>query len=148
MKLTWCHNRLAVGSSNGSLEDVGLVLEQAGVTHVVNLRCAPDYQSRLQVLRGVVVLWNPAEDDGLMKSSEWFYRSIDFALSALAAPRHRVAVCCCDGNNRAPSTALAVLMAQGLSFGDAMTAVGRARPGALVRYREDALRAVNELGYA
>lgn len=146
MKVTWCHNRLAIGSSDRdgvSLE--GLVA--GGITHIINCRCDKLFQKNLHVLAGVVVLSNPVDDDGEPKSPSWFGTSIDFALGALASPRHKVCIVCCEGNNRAPSTALAVLMAQGLSYDAAFGLVNAARPGADVRYREDAKHAVRALGY-
>ena len=151
MKLTWCHNRLAIGSFSQE-SDVGLAgrweeLEQAGITHVINCRRASDSVHTLQVVRGVALLWNPAEDDGMPKPALWFGKSIDFALSALASPRHKVAVFCYHGNNRAPSTTLAILMAQGIPYGVAISLVRKARPNADVRYQKDAAEAVRVLGY-
>ena len=146
MKLTWCHNRLAIGNSPDS-QQIGDVVADAGITHVINCRRNPVYAQSLDVVRGIAVLWNPTEDDGLPKPAEWFGRSIDFALSALASPRSRVAVVCCEGNNRSPSTALAILMAQGLRSEDALDLILNERPTAEILYSGDAKRAVKELGY-
>lgn len=150
MRLTWCHNRLAIGSSGKDYRtwtegDWTGALE--GVTHVINLRRDPEYVSSIQVVAGIVLLWNPTEDDGLPKPPEWFGRSIDFALSALSSPRTKVAVVCCEGNNRAPSTALAILLAQGLKREDALELILNERPTAEILYSRDAERAVRELGY-
>ena len=145
MSLGWCHNRLAISGSIGV--DVAQLAEE-GITHVINCRRDPDYEKRLlEVHKGVVVLWNPTDDDGERKDSEWFHESILFALEVLVNPRHKILVSCCHGNNRAPSTALAILMAQGFSFPAALNMVLDARPGANVRYREDARLAVKLLGY-
>ena len=146
MKLTWCHNRLAIGSEDGCGVEA---LEEAGVTHLVNCRRAPvRFAGTSSYAAWLAVLWNPAEDDGRPKPAEWFARSIEFALGALAGPQYRVCVCCCHGNNRAPSTALAILMAQGLAFDEAFGLVRLARPDAEARYAQDALAAVKVLGYA
>lgn len=156
VNLTWCHNRLAIGNAcvDGVVERdatrVASALKAAGVTHLLNLRRDPGFMGGLvavEVLSGIVVYWNPAEDDGAPKPADWFARSIDFALHALANPRHKVAVCCYHGNNRAPSTALAVLMAQGLSYERAANMVCRCRPGCQMRYSSDVEVAIKELGY-
>jgi len=151
MKLSWCHNRLAIGSSREADEESAASLVQkfhdAGVTHLINCRRNQVHAKSLDVLNGVVILWNPVEDDGQPKPPEWFGRSIDFALGALANPHHRVCVSCCNGDNRAPSTALAILLAQGLTFDEALRLVLKARPEAEVCYRQDALTTVRLLGY-
>lgn len=153
MKITWCHNRLAIGNAaNGDIrpEATSTVLDtlhEAGVTHLINCRRDPEYVRDLQVLRGVGVLWNPTDDDGEPKPVEWFAKSIDFALIALATPYKKVCVCCYNGNNRAPSTALAILMAQGLKREDALELILNERPTAEILYSRDAERAVKELGY-
>lgn len=154
MKLTWCHNRLAIGSTSLesgahilSAEETAKVLEGAGVTHLINCRRDSGHVKLLEVLNGVVVLHNPIEDDGLPKPADWFSRSIDFALHALANPLHKVVVCCYHGNNRSPSTTLAILMAQGLSYEAAMNMVCKVRPGCHMRYGFYAIAAVKELRY-
>lgn len=53
MKLTWCHNRLAIGSVPDANADLSVWAEE-GVTHVINCRRCPDYQKTLEVLRGIV----------------------------------------------------------------------------------------------
>lgn len=149
MKLAWCHARLAIAYHPLSLlqEEDRVALEEAKVTHLINCRRAPDFHRSLDILHGIAVLWNPAEDDGGPKSAEWFGRSIAFALGALASPWHKVAVCCHSGNNRSPSTALAILMSQGLSPATAETRIQLARPGSTVVYRSDAIEAIKTLGY-
>ena len=157
MKLTWCHNRLAIASScNGdepilrNSAEVAEVLNAAGVTHLIVLRQDPGFMGgvvTVEVLHGITALWNPIDDDGWPKPALWFARSIDFALHALANPHHKVAVCCYHGNNRAPSTALAILMAQGLRSEDALELILNERPTAEILYSEDAKKAVKELRY-
>lgn len=156
MKLTWCHNRLAIanacdaaGAVLSDPNEVAAVLGAAGITHLISCRRYPEFMGlyTVQVLSGIVCLWNPIEDDGEPKPTHWFASSIDFALHALANPRHRVAVCCYHGSNRAPSTALAVLLAQGLPYDTAIKLVRDARPEAELRYANDARAAVKELGY-
>lgn len=157
MKLTWCHNRLAIASSCNGAEpilrnsaEVAAVLNAAGVSHLIVLRQDPGFMGgvvTVEVLHGITALWNPINDDGQPKPAIWFARSIDFALHALANPRHKVAVCCYHGNNRAPSTALAILMAQGLRSEDALKLILNERPTAEILYSEDAKLAVKELRY-
>ena len=151
MKLTWCHNRLAIGSfsqeSDGILPDRLEDLDKVGITHIINCRRDSGSVRSLQVIRGVALLWNPIDDDGEPKPVTWFGRSIDFALGALASPRYKVCVFCYHGNNRSPSTALAILMAQGLNYRTAMTLIYQARPEAQVRYGKDAAEAVKALRY-
>ena len=145
MKLTWCHNRLAIGSAftDATLDTLG----NAGVTHLINCRRDPNYAKELEVLQGITVLWNPIFDDGDPKPAEWFGKALDFALGALASPRHKICVCCFLGSNRSPSVALAILMAQGWEFDDALQLVLKARPEAMVLYQDDAKAAVKLLGY-
>lgn len=147
MNLAWCHNRLAIGGFEGTVISKD-IFEANRITHVINCRRDPHFNRALEVLAGVTILRNPTEDDGKEKAAEWFGRSIDFALGALASPRHRVLVLCCLGNNRSPSTALAILMAQGLPFDEATVLVRKALPDAQVRYAIDARIAVEALGYA
>lgn len=144
MKITWCNDRLAIADIQDYEAVVDAFLE-SGITHV--LSCRRRNPASFQILHGIVVFINPTEDDGLPKAPEWFGKSIHFALGALALPRNRVCVCCCNGNNRAPSTALAILMAQGLAFDVALDIILATRSGAEIRYRQDARTAVKLLGY-
>lgn len=144
MEWGFCHLRLATGGGIAS-EDDAEALVRAGITHVINARVEPDFP--LVAHKDIAVLWNPTIDDGLPKDACWFGKSIGFALGALATPKHRVYAHCSAGSNRGPSTALAILLAQGFTFDEALALVLKARPQAQVAYRADALRAVKEIGY-
>lgn len=151
--ISFCHNRLAIAA--GVLTAKGVSdLVAVGVTHLLTFRrypwslpgIIPDFHFPI-VCPQIVLLWNPVEDDGEPKPFEWFERSLRFAMSALAIPGTRVCCHCYEGSNRSPSTALAILLAQGLGFEQALSLVLAARSQAKICYREDARGAVMKLGY-
>jgi hypothetical protein len=91
-------------------------------------------------------LFNPAADDGQPKPVDWFQRSLRFAMPILARPGWIVYVHCYDGINRGPSTAYAILRAQGLSPWQARLLIDFNRPidVAGLRYAGDAEKALLE----
>jgi protein-tyrosine phosphatase len=69
-------------------------------------------------------------------------------LHALVAdPENKILIHCKDGSNRAPSTAVACLMALGAPLEHAVEHVQEARPEAKMRYNNDAVKAIKALGY-
>ena len=133
---------LAIGGAIRDEEDVRELLD-AGVSHVINCQVRVD---DAPLLRGRVdYLWNPAEDDREAKPAAWFLRAVEFVRQARQDPDARVLVHCTEGRARSPAIAYGVLLASGYSREDAERAVLAARPTALLRYRDDADRALGSL---
>jgi protein-tyrosine phosphatase len=114
MDMTWVTERVAVGGGIWVEERMAEVAA-AGVTHVIDMQIEFD-DTALGEQAGVVVLWNPVDDDFLPKDAEVFERGVSFALEALEDPRAKLFVHCAAGIHRAPMMALAVLCATGYSL--------------------------------
>jgi hypothetical protein len=80
-------SRLATGAAIRSTADVD-ELAAAGITHCID--CRFDFDDRPLLEQRLAYEWNPTKDDGEPKPTEWFARSIDFALDALNHTRTRV----------------------------------------------------------
>jgi protein-tyrosine phosphatase len=102
-------------------------LAQAGVTHVLNMQIEFDDRPLAEPY-GVCVLWNPTDDDFLLKPAELLKRGVDFALSALDEPETRLYVHCAAGVHRAPMMTLAVLCALEWEMEAAMVLIETKRP--------------------
>lgn len=137
--------RLATGAAIGSADDVQQLIA-AGITHVVDCRAEFD-DGQLLASSGLHYLWNPTQDDGQHKLPEWFGTSLSFALPAIPVAGAKVYAHCAAGVNRGPSTALAILMAYGLSPDLAEQLIRTARPQVGLAYKADAIAAVSALGY-
>lgn len=139
----WITYRLATG---GALTEISQ-LRSAGVTHVISL-CEEDDAPLLEG-SGINYLHNPLPDDGQLKPPGWFAKSLRFALDALSQPDNRVLAHCLGGVNRGPSTAYAILRAQGIGREMAAEMIRQARP--ITRhgliYIGDAEVALEALGY-
>jgi hypothetical protein len=131
--------RLVTGGLLTSADAAGLVA--GGVTHVLNLAETEDMPW------GVAYLHNPTADDGTHKPPSWFEASLNFALPALAEPRHKVYCHCQAGYNRGPSTAYCILRALGLDAQLTEALIRSHRPVVGLRYKADADLAVVALGY-
>jgi len=102
-------------------------LVQAGVSHVLNMQIEFDDRP-LAEPHGVRVLWNPTDDDFLLKPPELLKRGVDFALEALEAAEARLYVHCAAGVHRAPMMTLAVLCALEWEIEAAMVLIETRRP--------------------
>jgi SAM-dependent methyltransferase len=130
---------LAIGGAIRDEEDVRELLD-AGISHVINCQVRVD---DAPLLAGrAAYLWNPAEDDGEPKPAAWFLRAVEFARRARQDPDAHVLVHCAEGRARGPAVAYGILRAAGYGPDDAERAVLAARPTALLRYRDDADRAL------
>ena len=118
-----------------------------GVTHCIDCRAEFDDAPLFAGNPNISYLWNGVRDDGIPKPTIWFQKSLDFALSALASPRHKVYAHCLAGRNRGPSTAFAIMLALGWLPQDARDLIKKNRPVAGIAYAADAERAIKELGY-
>jgi protein-tyrosine phosphatase len=77
---------------------------------------------------GIRVLWNPTDDDFLMKPPALLRRGVNFALDALRDPQARLYIHCAAGVHRAPMMTLAVLCAMGWEIEGAMVLIETRRP--------------------
>ena len=144
----WVNTRLAVG---GHLNNDPSRLEElvnAGITHIINLQVEEDDAPLIQKCgANVQYLRVPMWDDHESKPNEFFHAVIDFSLGALVVPRTKVYIHCAAGISRSTSMVYAVLRALGWDSATASRLVIIARPIAQLNYKQDADRAVHELGY-
>jgi protein-tyrosine phosphatase len=114
MDMTWVTDRIAVGGGIWVEERMAEVAE-AGITHIIDMQIEFDDTSLARQV-GVVVLWNPVDDDFEPKDPEVFERGVNFAMEALQNPRAKLFIHCAAGIHRAPMMALAVLCTRGYSL--------------------------------
>lgn len=146
LDFSFINSRLAVGKRlKGDLANLQ-VLKDAGITHIINLQSEEDDAPLLHGT-GIHYCHAPTDDDHTPKPTEWFAKTIDFALRALAEPGTKIYVHCMAGISRSSSTAYAILRALGHSRATATWMLKDARPVVQINYMKDADRAVRELGY-
>ncbi len=126
MDMTWVTERVALGGGIWNARNME-ELEQAGVTHVINMQVEFDDRP-LAEPRGIRVLWNPTDDDFMPKPPELLKRGVDFALEALDEPGARLYVHCAAGVHRAPMMPLAILCALEWEIEAAMVLIEERRP--------------------
>jgi protein-tyrosine phosphatase len=126
MDISWVTERVALGGGIWNARNME-ELAQAGVTHVINMQVEFD-DGPLAEPHGIRVLWNPTDDDFLLKPPELLGRGVDFALGALAEGETRVYVHCAAGVHRAPMMTLAVLCAMDWEMEAAMVRIETRRP--------------------
>ena len=139
--------RLATGAAIDGPADVD-ELVRAGITHVIDCRWEFEDTPLLASHPKMSYLYNGTPDDGEPKGTDWFAKSLEFALPALGLPGTKIYAHCMAGVHRGPSTAYAILRALGIAAADAEAMVRRGRPIAELIYRDDADAAVTALGYA
>jgi protein-tyrosine phosphatase len=126
MDLTWVTPRIAVGG--GIWTDTNMAKVAAtGVTHIVDMQVEFD-DTPLAEPYGIEVFWNQVDDDFQPKPPEVFQPGIEFALSALEDPQHKLLIHCAAGVHRAPMMTLALLRVQGWDLHQAMELVEDRRP--------------------
>lgn len=115
-------------------------LVDAGITHIADLR---DEWSDARVVGfwapQLGYLYHPVEDAGQRIPGEWFEELNTWVDQALQDPDAKVLVHCHMGVNRGPSAAFAVLLGQGMSVREALTAIRGNRAVAVIDYADDAL---------
>ncbi len=126
MDISWVTERIALGGGIWNAKNME-ELAQTGVTHVLNMQIEFDDRPLAEPY-GVRVLWNPTEDDFMLKPAELFKRGVDFALTALEDPEARLYVHCAAGVHRAPMMTLAVLCALEWEMEAAMVLIETKRP--------------------
>lgn len=139
--------RLATGAGIYSPQDVR-DLQAKGVTHILDCRIEARISDRMaEEFPEVGYFNNGCDDDGKPKSVEYFRRSIEYGLWVLSQPNTVLYVHCAAGINRGPSSAYAILRAQGLSPNQAWNLLKSTRPIVRCLYSSDADVAVKALGY-
>lgn len=126
MDMSWVTERVALGGgiwNSRNMEE----LAQAGVTHVLNMQIEFD-DAPLAEPYGIRVLWNPTDDDFLLKPPALLKHGVDFALEALSDPEARLYVHCAAGVHRAPMMTLAILCAMEWEIEAAMVLIETRRP--------------------
>jgi len=126
MDITWLTDRIAVGGGIWTADNMSAVA-RAGITHVLDMQIEFD-DTPLAEPHGVVVCWNPIDDDFEHKPAEVFERGVEFALDALQRSGTKVFIHCAAGVHRAPMMALALLGTMGWQVDDAMDLIEARRP--------------------
>jgi protein-tyrosine phosphatase len=126
MDMTWVTGRIAVGGGIWTAENMSQVA-RAGVTHILDMQIEFD-DTPLAAPHGIVVLWNPIDDDFQPKSPDVFQRGVDFALRALDEEGTKLFVHCAAGVHRAPMMTLAILCSLNWELADAARLIEARRP--------------------
>ena len=126
MDITWVTGRIAVGGGIWTAENMAEVA-RSGVTHILDMQIEFD-DTALAAPFGIVVFWNPTDDDFEPKKLELFQRGVDFALDALDAEGTKLLIHCAAGVHRAPTMALAVLCSLSWKMADAKRLIAAKRP--------------------
>jgi protein-tyrosine phosphatase len=128
MDITWVTDRIAVGGGIWNVENMAEIAE-AGITHMIDMQLEFD-DTPLAEPYGIVVLWNPTDDDFTPKPAELFRRGVDFAQEALRDGDAKLFIHCAAGVHRAPMMTLALLGATGWKLKDAMRLIEEKRVSA------------------
>jgi protein-tyrosine phosphatase len=126
MDITWVTERIAVGGGIWNADNMAAV-SRAGITHIIDMQIEFD-DTPLAGPHGIVVCWNPVDDDFEPKPPEVFARGVDFALAALEQDGAKLFVHCAAGVHRAPMMTLALLATLGWTMEDAMDLIEARRP--------------------
>jgi len=126
MDMSWVTGRIAVGGGIWNAENMAQVA-RAGITHILDMQIEFDDTS-LAAPHGIVVLWNPIDDDFQPKSPDVFQRGVDFALEALGETGSKLFVHCAAGIHRAPMMTLAILCSLGWKLADGLQLIEARRP--------------------
>jgi protein-tyrosine phosphatase len=126
MDMTWVTDRMAVGGGIWTATNMSEVAG-AGITHILDMQIEFD-DTPLAESYGIIVLWNPTDDDFQFKPPEIFQKAVDFALQALDESESKLFVHCAAGVHRAPMMTLAILCSLGWNLDDAMQLIEARRP--------------------
>ncbi|MGA9542102.1 MAG: dual specificity protein phosphatase [Candidatus Sulfotelmatobacter sp.] len=140
MDITWLDDRIAVGGGIWSPENMAKV-SLAGITHIIDMQIEFD-DTLLAEPHGIVVLWNPVDDDFEFKPPGVFECGVKFALEALEDPKAKLFIHCAAGVHRAPMMTLALLGVMGWTVDDAMDLIEVKRP--VADFAEVYVRSVEE----
>jgi len=128
MDMTWVTGRIAVGGGIWNAENMAKVARE-GISHIIDMQIEFD-DTPLAEPHGIVVLWNPIDDDFQPKPPTVFQRGVDFAIEALDQPGTKVYIHCAAGIHRAPMMGLALLCTLGWKIKDALRLIETRRPQA------------------
>ena len=126
MDITWVTERIAVGGGIWNAENMAKVGRE-GVTHIIDMQLEFD-DTPLGKDCGIAVLWNPTDDDFMLKPPELFRRGVEFAQEALKNPDNKIFIHCAAGVHRAPMMTLALLGWMGWELEEAMDLIEGRRP--------------------
>jgi len=124
--ITWVTDRIGVGGGIWTAENMGAA-SRAGITHIIDMQIEFD-DTHLAKPYGIVVCWNPVDDDFEPKPPQVFARGVEFALRALKEDGTKLFVHCAAGVHRAPMMTLALLGVMGWTVEDAMELIEGRRP--------------------
>ncbi|MGA8212247.1 MAG: dual specificity protein phosphatase [Candidatus Sulfotelmatobacter sp.] len=128
MDITWVTDRIAVGGGIWTANNMAAV-SRAGITHIIDMQIEFD-DTPLAEPHGIVVCWNPVDDDFEPKPPDVFARGVEFALAALEENGAKLFIHCAAGVHRAPMMTLALLGVMGWTVEDAMDLIEKLRPAA------------------
>jgi hypothetical protein len=137
MDITWLTERIAVGGGIWNAENMAAVSRE-GITHIIDMQIEFD-DTLLAEPHGIVVCWNPVDDDFEPKPPEVFALGVEFGLEALEENGGaKLFIHCAAGVHRAPMMALALLGVMAIATGktleqameDAMDLIEMKRPAA------------------
>jgi protein-tyrosine phosphatase len=128
MDITWVTDRIAVGGGIWSAENMAKVSRE-GITHIIDMQIEFD-DTPLAEPHGIMVCWNPIDDDFEPKPPDVFARGVEFALAALEDNGAKLLVHCAAGVHRAPMMTLALLGVMGWKVEEAMDLIEKRRPAA------------------
>src|SRR5580658_6248795 len=126
MDITWLTERIAVGGGIWNAENMAAVSRE-GITHIIDMQIEFD-DTPLAEPHGIVVCWNPVDDDFEFKPAEVFECGVKFALEAMEDPKAKLFIHCAAGVHRAPMMTLALLGVMGWAVEDAMELIEGRRP--------------------
>jgi protein-tyrosine phosphatase len=128
MDITWVTDRIAVGGGIWNADNMAAV-SRAGITHIIDMQIEFD-DTPLAEPHGIMVCWNPVDDDFAPKGADVFARGVEFALPALEENGTKLFIHCAAGVHRAPMMTLALLGVMGWTMEDAMRLIEGRRPAA------------------
>jgi protein-tyrosine phosphatase len=140
MDITWVTDRIAVGGGIWSADNMAKVSRE-GITHIIDMQIEFDDTALAKPL-GIVVCWNPIDDDFEPKSRDIFAQGVEFALAALEENGAKLFIHCAAGVHRAPMMTLALLGVMGWTVEDAMDLIQAKRP--VADFAEVYVRSVEE----
>jgi protein-tyrosine phosphatase len=138
--ITWVTDRIALGGGIWNAENMAVV-SRAGITHIIDMQIEFD-DTPLAKPHGIMVCWNPVDDDFEPKDSAVFERGVEFGLAALAESETKLLIHCAAGVHRAPMMTLALLGVMGWTVEDGIKLIEARRPAA--DFAEVYVRSVEE----
>jgi protein-tyrosine phosphatase len=140
MDITWVTDRIAVGGGIWSADNMAKVSRE-GITHIIDMQIEFD-DTPVAEPHGIVVCWNPIDDDFEPKPPGVFAKGVEFALAAFEKDDTKLLIHCAAGVHRAPMMALALLGVMGWTVEDAMDLIEKKRP--VADFAEVYVRSVEE----